>query len=210
MLLSFTMPHLPPNTHVVWKACVFHCFSTSKQAVSPSFFQLCAVSFGFLAPNTELGTEWVIANVCWTQRNCLFLWNKCSLYSALDLSEINCPSHLWSWQEYLSSAKLVISAWFPHHIRNTTFHHQLLFSSKTLYNAQHPLGNQSKYNVFTASICYLECKISFMENFLKEHISFQNESLSTFNSWVTILCVCLTLSLSLPLSYTHTHTHSLW
>lgn len=38
-LLSFTIPHLPLNTYVVWKACVFHCFSTSKQADShpPSF-----------------------------------------------------------------------------------------------------------------------------------------------------------------------------
>lgn len=171
--------------------------------------------FEFLAPNTLLGTEWVIANVCWTQRDCLILWDKCSLYDALDSSVISwSPPYLWSWHECLSqvSAKLVISVWLPEYIRDTTFHHQLLFFSKTLYIAQHPLGNQSKYNVFTASICHLECIASLHGKFLQVHISFQNESLSILTLELPFpLFVLLLLSLSFSpllswLSHSHTHT----
>lgn len=149
-----------------------------------------------------------MANVYWTQWNCLVLWDKCSLYNALDLSEISWhPPRLWSWHKYFSqvSAKLVISVWLPQHIRNTAFHHPLLFSSKTLYTAQHPLGNQSKYNVFTASICHLECMASLHGKFPQVHISLQNESLST-----------LTLEspfyhpLALSLSHMLTHCDSQW
>ena len=174
--------------------------------------------FEFLAPNTVLGMEWMMANVCWTQWDCLILWDKCSLHNALDSSEINwSPPHLWSWHEYFFqvSAKLVIAAWLPEHIRDTTFHHQLLFSSKTLYIAQHPLGNQSKYNVFTASICHLECIARLHGKFLQVHISFQNASLSILTLELPFSpSVLLLLSLSfspLPswLSHSPTHIHML-